>query len=1130
MHLINVKTFKLEEFLDYQTPPYAILSHTWGNDCEELTFRNVAKGEIDKPGVGSVKFRRCCRQAETDGFGYAWIDTCCINKDSSRELDEAINSMFRWYRRASACYAYLSDVPGNDNPRTQGSKFRTSRWFKRGWTLQELLAPKHVWFYSSEWHCLGTKAKLCGTVEKITGVSRQFLLGTAELRTASVAQRMSWAAHRDTKREEDLAYCLLGVFDVSMSMIYGEGGDKAFSRLQEEIMKTTRDHSILAWDLREKEPWPSDSVKATHGRILAATPSDFARSGHIVPREQSNASPNSLDISGGSLRAHLQLLTTSTGEIMGLLSCGPERDTQQLVGIPLTRMLSGSSDEYVRPRGCHSVLQPANASHASAKLIHIMIDSESKKSTEANQQHWSYDDDGFAEVNLDLVDVAPRSCWDEERALITLMIEPDGITRRTLARFRHGEEGSRDFVIVLEFKHQDTTLEPQCCVMTCCRRTPLEEVAGNLHHVAPKASGKGIASNGLLNLQVTVERVGQQPMSIIKPEAMPHPPDVTIDATVELQKLELMLEFRRILEEKGRDDAEEDELGQQAKEKSNRLDRIKIEREMVEGELRKCEEKRRALAEEERNEVQEIGRLRERQVGVKKRQERAFELWLSMRKQWDGLWHTDGSKDGHELERMGGQTPLWWAAENGHVEMVKLLLDEGADVASANKDGRTLLIAASSKGQADVVRLLLATGRVNADLKDSEFGRTPLSWAAANGREAVVQLLLDTDKADADAKDNNGRTPLQWAAEMGHGAVVQLLLEKRALKEGTILEQPLTKMVQGKEMEDVYIAVIGTAVDGKNLFIATCTGKPVQIRHNFKLREYPHPRRVLGRYFIVSNARGGTAGVEDVSFMFSPRLRVHLINMPEFNDPSRSDVQVLQDIVHWLGTSFIAGIRLSGIILIQSAWVGGMAGLIGHGFTMFKKLCGTEAFESAIIVTPMRSEVDAEGGRKRERALADTDEVWYIMHKQGSQDFRDGNIRDSARGIVNYILSLRKEITLDIQVEVVEQKREIENTSAAVELNTKFLRKRGTHQARLEEMRNNMDLAYEVYDNELGQSIQDDIDRLEEEWIENDVAEHHKLTQTLEEIHKRKVEGFIEQVKKGQDATTLLGIAQRLWQ
>ncbi|RYP27392.1 hypothetical protein DL767_007711 [Monosporascus sp. MG133] len=322
-------------------------------------------------------------------------------------------------------------------------------------------------------------------------------------------------------------------------------------------------------------------------------------------------------------------------------------------------MTSGSSDEYVRPRGLHSVLQPITASNASPKLIHIIIDSESKKSTEVNQQYWFYEE--FAEVNLDLVDVAPRSCWDKEGALITSTIEPSGTTHQILARFRHNEEGSRDFVIVLEFKQQGAYTEAQCCVMICCRNISLEELAGKLQYVMQKASGKRSASNKLLHLHVTLEPDPQQPIFIIRPEAMPYPPDVTIDATVELLK--------------------------------------------------------------------------------------------------------------------SGQMSLRWAVESGDVEVVKLLLDRGAGVAVTNKDGWTPLIAALSKGHIDVVRLLLATSGVNADLKDSKSGQTPLSWAAANGCEAVVQLLLDTDKVDINSRDNNGRTPLSWVAANGCEAVVQLLLD-----------------------------------------------------------------------------------------------------------------------------------------------------------------------------------------------------------------------------------------------------------------------------------------------------------------------------------------------------------------
>ncbi|KXX78246.1 Vegetative incompatibility protein HET-E-1 [Madurella mycetomatis] len=382
MRLINVKTSKLEEFLDYKTPLYAILSHTWGDDGEELTFRDVEEGKINKAGIGSVKFWGSCRQAEKDGLGYVWIDTCCIDKTNLVELSEAINSMFRWYHRASLCYAYLSDVPGDDDPRKPGSKFRTSRWFGRGWTLQELLAPKQLRFYNSEWGYLGNKGTMRNVIGKITGIPRQILLGITELQSASVAQRMSWAAGRETKRKEDLAYCLLGIFGVTMPMIYGEGGDQAFLRLQERIMKTTRDDSILAWGLSIKESPISDPDQVIAGRILATAPSDFSNSGHIICREYSSTSLNSFDISGGSLRLYLPLLTTSAGGIVGLLNCGPEYDPQQVVGIPLTQTTPGASDER----------------------IHIRNDSRRGRPVDASRRYWLYDEDAFAEVNLDLVD------------------------------------------------------------------------------------------------------------------------------------------------------------------------------------------------------------------------------------------------------------------------------------------------------------------------------------------------------------------------------------------------------------------------------------------------------------------------------------------------------------------------------------------------------------------------------------------------------------------------------------------------------------------------------------------------------------------------------------------------------
>ncbi|KAI1127615.1 heterokaryon incompatibility protein-domain-containing protein [Nemania abortiva] len=281
MRLINVTTKTLEIFNDdtQPIPPYAILSHTWGSDHEEISFHDLQEGKR-KTGRGQYKFDKCCSQAAYDGLSYTWIDTCCIDKASSTELSEAINSMFKWYKTATVCYAYLYDVKVGEDLNKPGSRFSESCWFQRGWTLQELIAPRIVQFYDSDWNELGSKRGLATVLHSITRIPRIFLLGTDRLSNASVAQRMSWAAGRVTKRKEDLAYCLLGIFGITMPMIYGEG-ERAFRRLQEEITKHIDDDSILAWNFNNNIS-TNRLEGALPGGALAPSPSSFAASNHIV--------------------------------------------------------------------------------------------------------------------------------------------------------------------------------------------------------------------------------------------------------------------------------------------------------------------------------------------------------------------------------------------------------------------------------------------------------------------------------------------------------------------------------------------------------------------------------------------------------------------------------------------------------------------------------------------------------------------------------------------------------------------------------------------------------------------------------------------------------------------------------
>lgn len=210
-------------------PFYAVLSHIWDHNDAEVTFEDIEDGTRDfndrsKPGFDKLRF--CCEKAELDGLRYFWIDTCCIKKSDSTELQRSLNSMFYWYQRAVRCYVFLSDVSG-ERPQA-GAKFsaveafKDSKWFTRGWTLQELLAPSSVVFYSKEGNRLGDKRELEQAVVAVTKIPSIALQG-AKLSLFSKEERFSWAEHRITTIPEDAAYCLLGIFNVHMYPSYADG-------------------------------------------------------------------------------------------------------------------------------------------------------------------------------------------------------------------------------------------------------------------------------------------------------------------------------------------------------------------------------------------------------------------------------------------------------------------------------------------------------------------------------------------------------------------------------------------------------------------------------------------------------------------------------------------------------------------------------------------------------------------------------------------------------------------------------------------------------------------------------------------------------------------------------------------
>ncbi|KAI0515468.1 HET-domain-containing protein [Xylaria bambusicola] len=318
MWLINVKTRLLEEFIGLGIPEYAILSHTWEMD-QEVTFQEFSREPRSNAKKGYWKIDQTCQQAIQDGLAYVWADTCCIDKSSSAELSEAINSMFRWYQRASVCYVYLSDLLRAIGP--EDASLEYCRWFQRSWTLQELIAPRNIKFYSCNWDFCFNKPQASVWLSRIANINLEVLQHEKSLTTVCVAQKMSWARSRKATRVEDIAYSLLGIFDINMPLLYGEG-DKAFMRLQYEIIRSTPDLSILAWSNDPKSGYeyaaPSECDRTLFSTVLASSPESF-RGCHNYRDLQNHSTPDfSVSNRGIQIRAKfgLTLSNNSAQEVL----------------------------------------------------------------------------------------------------------------------------------------------------------------------------------------------------------------------------------------------------------------------------------------------------------------------------------------------------------------------------------------------------------------------------------------------------------------------------------------------------------------------------------------------------------------------------------------------------------------------------------------------------------------------------------------------------------------------------------------------------------------------------------------------------------------------------------------------
>ncbi|KFA68072.1 hypothetical protein S40285_02558 [Stachybotrys chlorohalonatus IBT 40285] len=353
MRLIKCDTIEMESFEISKMPPYAILSHTWDED--EVTFDEFRNQDTRRLRRGWHKVEAACRMAEANKLQYVWVDCCCINKNSSAELSEAITSMFTLYGLSAECYAYLSDY---EIPTEEGSRINitTCRWFTRGWTLQELLAPVKISFFDQHWRFVGTKHLLSAQISEKTHIDQEILENNAFeylrglLDACTVAMRMSWAATRETKRPEDMAYCLLGVFGIITPMLYGEGGEKAFIRLQEEIIKDSNDMTIFAWKQASTNMViyniaTCDTSTPWRG-ILAISPREFI-DGHKICCPRGHDQNPEYTMTNKGLRIRTRLTRAGERRYLMPLNCCTYGDARPL-HILLQNQGHGGSDVLAR--------------------------------------------------------------------------------------------------------------------------------------------------------------------------------------------------------------------------------------------------------------------------------------------------------------------------------------------------------------------------------------------------------------------------------------------------------------------------------------------------------------------------------------------------------------------------------------------------------------------------------------------------------------------------------------------------------------------------------------------------------------------------------------------------------------
>lgn len=330
MRFLNTSTLLIDEVadseLDASAIKYAVLSHRWGAADDEVSFADMNSKDFSQK-KGFAKLEGFCKKALELGYSYGWDDTCCIKKDGPNEVTESINRMYRWYQGSGICIVYLEDV--------LGKRMMESEWFGRGWTLQELIGPKAVFFYNREWNLIGKKSELLAELSNKTKIPEDILGHATSPSTCSVAQRMSWAAEKRTTKQEDRAYSLLGIFNVSMPLLYGER-EQAFRRLQRAIIQQSKDQSIFAWAMGIEV----DQRTATG--LLAPSPSSFVKCSDVIITQGFKG----FSVMNGEISIHLRTFPHSMETYFAVLNCNARAFPEDRIAILVTRL--SSENDFVR--------------------------------------------------------------------------------------------------------------------------------------------------------------------------------------------------------------------------------------------------------------------------------------------------------------------------------------------------------------------------------------------------------------------------------------------------------------------------------------------------------------------------------------------------------------------------------------------------------------------------------------------------------------------------------------------------------------------------------------------------------------------------------------------------------------